>query len=434
MKDPGRKVSRFRSNLISAYTSGLTAQALPILAAPALTRIYGPTELGIGGLFLALATIAGALIGFRLDWAVSSTPGVNRAKAVFCLGIAYATGMALFLFALILIGYLNSWQMLETGYLEKYVLLVPVAGFCLAINALISALLIREARVRAVSRGRLIQTSVNTGLAVGLGALNGTATSLVLANLFGVAASAAFVWKQFEKRSIRFLAKSSQIRVRAIWATDGSSILMSGMSGVVNTFALFLPYLAVAGIYTSVELGWYSLMQRTVVPLVGVLGVAVTQSFWGEATIQLRRNPESLSLIFGRTIKGLMAFSLVVLAVGLLAPFIFPFVFGSSEWKGAGVLLAIYTPALIAQLVTSPMSPLLTMLGGARWILVWDMLRAIMIAVVFAVAYVKKAEIEYAVAGLSLGMSLAYVCLFAKLKFSLSKYVETHLKTRNDAI
>ena len=56
----------------------------------------------------------------------------------------------------------------------------------------------------------------------------------------------------------------------------------------------------------------------------------------------------------------------LLISAGVVAPFLFPFVFGE-EWGRAGIILAWLTPWYILQLVASPVSMALHVSGRVSW-------------------------------------------------------------------
>ena len=78
--------SRFARNVWQVARAQALAQALPVLAAPLLTRLYTPADFGVLALCLSVLGIAQAVGTGRFDWSLPNARSTGMAAAVAACG------------------------------------------------------------------------------------------------------------------------------------------------------------------------------------------------------------------------------------------------------------------------------------------------------------------------------------------------------------
>ena len=78
--------SRFRRNIVKVVRANVLAQALPLLAAPLLTRLYAPADFGALALFASALSLALAFATLRLEWSLPNARSASAAAALLVLG------------------------------------------------------------------------------------------------------------------------------------------------------------------------------------------------------------------------------------------------------------------------------------------------------------------------------------------------------------
>ena len=77
---------RFARNVLRGGSGHVLAQALPLLAAPLLTRLYSPADFGALALFAAGLSMSLALATGRFEWSVPNARSARPAAALIALG------------------------------------------------------------------------------------------------------------------------------------------------------------------------------------------------------------------------------------------------------------------------------------------------------------------------------------------------------------
>lgn len=404
--------SRYARNFLKVGAANLFAQALPLLLAPLLTRLYRPEDYGVVAVFGALVALATAASGMRLDWMVSSSRAPRRAGAFLRLGVVWgAAATLLVLLATAVAAPLVRARGHET--LAGVLWLVPVMAATSTLFQLVSAWFVRQAALGPVARARIVQSVALSGANLAGGLAGGGAFAMAAAQLVGSAAGLGRL-----VRATPMLERPTPLGRRAVRATLRRShrrVLVAGATGLVNTAGLFLPALLIGLFFSSAELGWFALVTRVAAGPSQVVTNAIMQSFWGEVTTLRAGSGGDLRAIFYGSARRLLLLSLAVAAVCAGAPLYVGPVFGTEQWAQAGWVLLALAPYLCTQVVVSPLSSIVTIYGYERWLFVWDSARTAAVVAVFVLAHRLAWPFTTAVLAFALVMAATYLALFGKM-------------------
>jgi O-antigen/teichoic acid export membrane protein len=125
-----------------------------------------------------------------------------------------------------------------------------------------------------------------------------------------------------------------------------------------NAAAINLPLVMIASIAGAREAGFMLLAQRVTSIPIGLLGTNISRVYLVEGAERHRKGE------LGHFTRKLMRHLLLLgtgpfLALAILAPVVFPLVFGT-EWHRAGVMVRWTVPYMLLQFVASPVSTIMT--------------------------------------------------------------------------
>ncbi len=399
--------SRYARNVLQMARANVLAQALPVLAAPLLTRLYAPADFGVLALFASALSLGLAFATLRFDWSVPNARSAQPAAALLVLG-------ALALLAIAALGALSAaitrpWWPQAAVELGTLWLLLPLALLGGGAQQLLQAWHVRGAELATVGRSKVASSAVNLGVALaaalGLGSGIG-AWGLVAGVVAGSWASVGTLWRRAEGLSAA-LRRLDAARLRAMVQRYGGESAWSTLVSVANAASFAVVPVLLARHYSVAEVGWYALMQRLALAPIGLVSAAVSQSFWAEAARLVRVDRPALQRLYRGSTRRMAWLSLPLVALCAAAPWYVGPLFGIEQWSGAGAVLAASTPMLVGQLVVSPLSHLVVH-RRQHWQAVWDVLRLLGLVVVIEVAGAASAPFVVTVLALSLVMALMY--------------------------
>ncbi len=337
-------------------TGGVVAQALFLLTAPALTRLYSPSALGAASVVIAAMTVGAPLACLRFDLAIPIARGRRGAADVCRLCLVVGAGIAVAL--AIVVGSAGGAiaRAAHIPALAGWLWLVPLRIAVAAVSLVVTGLLVRKEGYRVLGRTRWARAAATcSGQLAGGGAGVGP-PGLIAAVLVGEAAYAAAGLRASEFRSRLRGAPGWRLRHTmrryarfAAWGTVGAGLFALGMAAL-PVFVLLL--------YGPVAAGLFVLAQRLVQAPVQVAGDAVGVAWFATAARLVRTDASALRASFRRVTLRLAVVGAILLPLALAGPSVLAPVFGR-QWGGAGNLLPALAIVQFGLFLSSPAGQLL---------------------------------------------------------------------------
>ena len=140
------------------------------------------------------------------------------------------------------------------------------------------------------------------------------------------------------------------------------------------------PTVLLAGFYGAAVAGWFALVQRVLGVPTTLLSRSVTDVYFSESARLAREAPAELELLFLRVLKKLTLLGCVtIVPLGLVSPWVFPFVFGA-EWVNSGRYALIMSPMILLQFLSSPFGVTLAVLERQDLALLREIIRFVLVA------------------------------------------------------
>ena len=329
-------------------------QAIAILAAPLLTRVYTPEEFGAFGVYLAIVSVAAVVVALRYDAALPIPDGDE--DAVDLLALAGLTTIAMSLVVGVGI-WLIADRLITDPSTPVQVLawLIPLGLLLTGFQQILTFWATRREAFVENARSNLLQGATLSGAQLLLGVLGAGASGMgagyVLARVSGVCALAPTV----DATHRHLLRHVTAAGLRAAAVRHRRFPLFAMPASLLNSLSVQAPVLVLAALFEATVVGWYSITVR-VLQLPGtIIGNAVGQVFYARVS---QSDPA------GRALATTMVYrSLVVLGTGpvillvVAGSEIFAVVFGEA-WRGAGDYARWLAPWLLLVFVTSPLATL----------------------------------------------------------------------------
>lgn len=386
------------------------AQALSIVAMPVLTRLYDPGDYGVFAVYTSLLAVLAAINSARYELAIPLPKDEKDAANLLALVLALVVALSAVLggAAWALRDHIAAWT--QTPALARYMWLLPVG---LVLVGTYQGLTYWAVRKQAF--GRIARTRVNQGIAsvvvqLVMGLLHirplGLLVGSVVAQSSGSGTLLALAWRQ-DREALQAISWRGMRQVA--WRYRRFP-LFSG-TVLLNIAGLRLPSLLIASAFGADIVGGFALVMRVLGWPMQFVGRAIAQVYTGEAARLAREDPAGLYALLMKTTRRLAVMGLSVLAIGLLAPLLFAFVFGD-KWREAGVYCQILSPMFFAQFVVSPISGLANIMERQDLQLYGDAARAVIVVAVFLGAARAHWGAVPALALYSGVMTLTYIAFF----------------------
>jgi O-antigen/teichoic acid export membrane protein len=401
-----RTRSRFGRNLWQVTRANVLAQALLLLAAPLLTRLYAPESFGSLALFTSLLGLGLALGTARFEWSVPNARSGAMAAALLACG----AGVLLLASAAAAVAWWawGACWAAPGSALRAAGGLLPLALLGAGLQQLLSAWHVRGAELAPVGRAKVHASLANVGVALAASVLGGV--GLLAAALAGAWIGLGTLWRR--ARGLRPCLRRLRRRHLALAVRHfGGEAAWSTLASLLNTVSFAAIPLLLARHYSAAEVGYYALMQRVALGPVGFVGAAITQSFWAEAARLVHTQPEALEQLFRRSTRRMLWLALPLALLALAGPLYIGPIFGSAQWQPAGWVVAASAPMLLGQAVVSPLSHLIVH-RKQHWQVAWDAARTLALLAIIETLGRQAAPFAFTVLAASLLIAAMYGLLY----------------------
>jgi O-antigen/teichoic acid export membrane protein len=342
-----------------------------LAAAPILTRLYLPNDIGDLGLFNAFLSVAAVSASLQYDVAIVSARGQKEAAHLATLSTLLVVPMSII--GGLLLYFMIHFSLLGFGSLPIYAArLMTPAIFFAGLFSILRYWALREERFDIVSQAVIFQNGGRSVSQLALGAIGSHSLGLFLGEVFGRAIGMGRMirntWPLVRKHglSVRDAARA----LESNWQFP----LYSTPSSLLNELGTSLPLPLLVTLYGAGVGGYYSLVWRVLAVPVALVGSSVADAFHSRAAVYAREDPKRVLRFFHSTSVGLLALGIVpALMIFFFGEPVFLFVFGV-RWRLSGIIASIVAPWFLASFIVSPLSRLVYILHGQRLKLIYDIL------------------------------------------------------------
>lgn len=381
------RLSSSRRGALAIFGGTAAGQALALVSAPVLSRLYSPSNFGVFTVLSSLVAIVGTVAALRFELAVPLPERERDAHGLVALGLM-STGLTFVLTsAVVAFAGTRLAQAFDQPDLMPWLWCVPVTSTVMGAYLVLNQLAIRHRRYGAIGRRNVLQSvaMVATQVAAGLTGLK--AGGLILGLGVGQATSAVSLVSGSGLFSAEARDGRQRHRLRQIAGRYRRFPLVLAPSGLLNVMGLQLPVVLIAYWYGSSVAGWMGLTQRVLSLPVMLVGTAIAQVYLAELARAARDDLERANKLFVVASQRLLLVAVAAALVFIvLSPLLFGLVFGA-QWKTSGEYAQALAVSLAAQLVAVPVSQTLIVFERQTTQLGWDAGRLALMTGAVSVCY-----------------------------------------------
>jgi len=386
-------------HVITVLGGAVGAQALPLLAAPLITRLCAPADVGAFSVWLGVVAIAAIGATLRLEAAMILDHASEHQATCFSV-VAYSATLVAILMTLgaglarlleVPMAMHLSWPALLTIGLATWMTayMQTTLAYATSRNAFGKA---AKAKIWAAGSIALAQ--------VGLLLAGAGAAALLTGQLVGLAVglAAGYLLLAPPHPRLGVIPDQEQLcylrRHSAFWRFSLPSNLLNVMVGQLPLFMIGVKYGAIAA-------GLYALTQRVLAAPTAVLASSVLEVFKRQSVIDFQAHGNCRDA-YRYTFKALVLMGIgPSLVLFLFSPQLFAWIFGE-QWRAAGELARILAPLYFLNFIASPLSYVFFVAGKQKIDLLWQIALFLMTVLVFCAPGTLHQNVAWYAAGYSL--------------------------------
>lgn len=407
-----KKKNSFASDVLTLVGGTTFAQIVILLAAPLLTRIYGPEDFGVWALFLSITGIIGVIACLRYELSIMLPESDEDAINLLALSIAIVLLITIITIPLIYIFKDPLVLALNSPQLGNYVWLIPpfifINGMFLALNYWNS----RTKKFKRLSFARVSSSISSTGTQIGAG-IGGYATGigLIAGSLVGHIISTIVLGGQIWKDDNKLFKTHISLKKMLLGLKRHRKFpLIDSWSALLNTTSWQLPAFLLALFFSPAIVGFYSLGFRLLQMPMNFIGGSISQVFFQRASVAKSEN--TLDSLVENVFRLLVIVGMFpILTITIVGSDVFSVVFGQ-EWTEAGVYAQILSIWAFVWFISSPLSTIYVVMEKQQFGLQYNIInfitRLLSLAIGGILGSARIALILFAASGV---LVYGYLCL-----------------------
>jgi lipopolysaccharide exporter len=404
----------FVRNAATLSLGTATAQAVNVVVAPVLTRLYSPADLGALGLFTSFVVVAAVATSMSYELGIVSASNKEKAarltwaSMLLIVPVCAVCGIALYI--------MMHFQWLGYGVLPGYSIPLMVATLLfIGVFSNLRYWEIRQQHFEIVARTTVVQQATRSISQAVLGFAGIGPAGLLLGEMMGRGAGVGSLFRDAwpALKSVAARARRSDL-VSAL--TENRNLAVYSLpSSLIDTLAATLPLPLLVQLYGSALGGQFALMQKVLAVPLALIATSVADTFHSRLAVCAREKPGEMLGLFVRTGAGLFLLGLgPALILFFAGDRLFALVFGK-PWATAGTLAGITAPLFLAQMIVSPLSRLVFVLRGQKSKLIYDLTLMAGILLIFGAAWREKLSLAHTVWAITLMNIFCYMVYYMVL-------------------
>jgi O-antigen/teichoic acid export membrane protein len=414
--------SAFSRNVSKMLIGTVLGQALSVMLAPALTRIYSPADFGTLGVYMSMLNILVGLAAFRYEipMLAAATEEAATNMLALCMGLLVVTTLLLSLTALLLPQSLLIG--IGLGKLTWVRVLLPMGFACLGGYYVMSYYATRENDFDSLARTRISQGVIGPLSQIAFGLLGGGVVGLTMGFIIGQSSGTLLLFKRLVLNRLSDLRRISLRGVRREAWTHRAFPMISSWANLIDTAgAGQLVYLLVAIYYPGSVAGYMFIAERVVARPLLMVSTSLLTVFMGEIGHALSTEPWLLRRRFLQVSSRQLMFGAAwIVTAGVAAELAFPLIFGR-DWADATPYLLVLSVVYLANSVIGSVNYTLQVLGKQAIAAVWQVSRVTAVVLGFVTSSSRALDALHAIAIYAVIQVVACSILFMMMKFSVDR-------------
>ena len=348
--------NEFITNTLRLIFGNVGAQIINLLTIPIITRLYGPDSYGVLTLFLSVSSILVAISCLRLETAILLPEKTEDAFSLFFLCLFFVFLFTFFVGGLSAIINCTTLQLPESyNALTPYLYLVAGYIFLAGSYKAFSFIAVRQnyftiqavATVSNAGSNKLFSILYNVFFM-------DSPVGLIGGLIIGMFISCWMIIQYSLKELSYFIVLINLKSVKKNFVRYKSFVIYSG-TAFLESFSVELLPLMLGFLFSPAIVGFVGLTRRLMQQPLGVIGNAISRSFFQKITEKHRSGNKYNTYVFDLFKHILIVTFIPVLLFSVISPEIFEVIFGV-KWRTAGVYFSILIIPFLTGFLYRPFS------------------------------------------------------------------------------
>ncbi|MHB8132771.1 MAG: lipopolysaccharide biosynthesis protein [Anaerolineaceae bacterium] len=350
------------------------AQAISLLIAPLVTRLYTPVDYGIVAVFTSLLTIIAPISSLRYEQAILLPDDDIEGEGLLSLSLMLTSLMAVIIFIITILWGKPIAYILNVQNLLPYFWLFPLGLFGSGTYLLFYYWALRKKAFTSITRTKLDQSIYSAIIQISLGYFLQGPLGLLIAQLVASVAGIFRLKKSANIKLNNFLIRQRIKLAPFLLKRYRKFALFSTPSAIINNFSIALPPLLFSAFYSSEISGQFALASKMIFLPLSFIGYSIGNVLFSQASQLYRDSPSKVYGLFVSILKKLLFIMIGIFIIGAISPYIFPIIFGHN-WNKAGTFALSLSLLAGIQIISLPLSCITIISEKLKVQLLFDFIR-----------------------------------------------------------
>lgn len=406
----------FLKSIVTLSSGTIIGQIITFIAAPILTRLYSPEEIGLYTILITVVSMFGGVIVGRYDMAIVSEKEEENVYSLIKLSIwlSIFSSLIIGLFYSIYYTVANSQNISFVLFFISVTLLLFLSG----IELIITSYNNRMNQYEKISAGAISKAFGKELMIILFGLVNPTSIGLTISQIIGKYLN---IFKQ--TTNLKYIQNRLKVikfsNMKFVAKKYKNQLFFSTPALFANSFSYSSINLFIENLFGASVLGFYSISYRVLgIPLT-LISNNVSKVYYREASIEFNSKGSYRKTLLRTTLLLTVVAIPVVVGLIILSPLVFGWFFGE-EWSVAGSYVQILAPMFGIRLIVSPLTSGVIISKKQAYELAMQSVFIVISLVVFIIVRMLNLPVEVYLSSISIGFSIVYVVYYILL-FKLSK-------------
>lgn len=336
------------------------AQLISFICLPILTRLYSPQSFASLAFFTSIVGLLSVSSCLRLELAIPLPD--NDKDAISLVVLSFLINI---IFCLLLVFLLIMGDFLDIlDLMKNYVYILPVAVFLSGFYNILLFWHSRKKNYKQLAKSKLNQSILSNIAQLMLGILKFESLGLILGQIFNYSGGVYTLIKDFYK--------NTKLNITTISIDDLISVLkqykkfpiFSTFEALAHAGAIHLPILLIAFYLDELIIAFVTLAMRVMMIPITLAGGAISQVYLVDA-VKFHNERKMFKYSISILIKIIKIVVPIIVLMGVFSYYLIGYILGK-EWEEVGYYSILIIPWLIAQVLASPFTMGLHIIGRQK--------------------------------------------------------------------
>ena len=361
--------SEFLRNVMTLMSGTAIAQAIPILLAPILSRLYSPDDFGILALFTSITGILGILASARYENAIVLEENENNRLGLLLFILLWASVISfLSLIVMLVVKIFNLFEFRSIYFM------IPISVLFIGAFNGFSSYNNQKKTFKVISIGKFGRSFSNVLVSMMFG-IYSLGSGLILGNLMG-AISEVYLNAYKNINHLFIYVKnnwSCRNDIKDTLVKYKKFPLIALPSAMLNAISVSLPVIMLSYFFSDAIVGSFFQAHRLMTLPMSLIGASLGQVLFQKLASK-KDDVDYLRNTVYLTFKSLLQLAILPLCIVLFfGEEIFEFILGE-KWGESGVYAGLISPWLLIVFITSPIEYVILVLQKQKISLLFNII------------------------------------------------------------